>query len=315
MAVAMIDKLPALKTQQNSSSEVQQQPTAVAQPSVSGIIVAVPAKVGEIGVVLGQVDEITTIINQIEKKVEKVKENFSSILTSVENKEAKDENKKLNEEIKDLSHKILEQLKQIKQELTADETGPNRNATDYRIKQAQHSTLSRKLKDVMEGYNQAQLEHRDKCKERIQKQLKYTGRVVTDEEVEQMLESADPKLFTQGLVDSQYRLVLGEVETRHRDILQLEENIQELHDMFYEMAMVVEEQGDLVNQIERNVDYSGEKIIQGQRRVASALDVHQTNIKTRTLVYCLGISCCASVAIVVIVIIVVSVIIPTVVNN
>ena len=37
--------------------------------------------------------------------------------------------------------------------------------------------------------------------------------------------------------------------------------------------------GDLVNQIERNVDYSGEKIIQGQRRVASALDVHQTNIK------------------------------------
>ena len=38
----------------------------------------------------------------------------------------------------------------------------------------QHSTLSRKLKDVMEGYNQAQLEHRDKCKERIQKQLKYS---------------------------------------------------------------------------------------------------------------------------------------------
>ena len=43
------------------------------------------------------------------------------------------------------------------------------------------------------------------------------------------------------------------MEARHRDIKRLENNIRELHDMWMDMAMIVEKQGDMVDRIEFNV--------------------------------------------------------------
>jgi len=39
----------------------------------------------------------------------------------------------------------------------------------------QYNTLSRRFRDLMAEYNQVQEEYREKCKERIQRQLKYSG--------------------------------------------------------------------------------------------------------------------------------------------
>lgn len=36
--------------------------------------------------------------------------------------------------------------------------------------------------------------------------------------------------------------MLADIEARHNDILQLEKSIKELHDLFVEMAMLVESQ-------------------------------------------------------------------------
>ena len=39
----------------------------------------------------------------------------------------------------------------------------------------QYTTLSRRFRDLMGEYNQIQEDYREKCKERIQRQLKYSG--------------------------------------------------------------------------------------------------------------------------------------------
>lgn len=50
-------------------------------------------------------------------------------------------------------------------------------------------------------------------------------------------------LCFQIISDSQItRQALNEIESRHKDILQLESSIKELHDMFVDMAMLVETQ-------------------------------------------------------------------------
>lgn len=51
----------------------------------------------------------------------------------------------------------------------------------------------------MNKYNECQVIHRQKCKERIQRQLAITGRTTSDEELEEMLESGNPQIFTQGV--------------------------------------------------------------------------------------------------------------------
>ncbi|XP_039559397.1 syntaxin-3 isoform X3 [Passer montanus] len=108
----------------------------------------------------------------------------------------------------------------------------------------QHSVLSRKFVDVMTKYNEAQVDFRERSKGRIQRQLEITGKNTTDEELEEMLESGNPSIFTSGIMDSQIsKQALSEIEGRHKDIVRLESSIKELHDMFVDIAMLVENQG------------------------------------------------------------------------
>ncbi|XP_041088440.1 syntaxin-3-like isoform X1 [Polyodon spathula] len=106
----------------------------------------------------------------------------------------------------------------------------------------------------MTKYNETQVDFRERSKGRIQRQLEITGRNTTDEELEEMLESGSSAIFTSGIIESSIsKQALSEIESRHKDIVRLESSIKELHDMFVDIAMLVENQGDMVNNIEVNV--------------------------------------------------------------
>lgn len=91
------------------------------------------------------------------------------------------------------------------------------------------------------------------------------GRTTTNEELEEMLEQGNPAVFTQGvsvakfifeiniliilffkiqiiMETQQAKQTLADIEARHADIIKLENSIRELHDMFMDMAMLVENQ-------------------------------------------------------------------------
>lgn len=46
---------------------------------------------------------------------------------------------------------------------------------------------------------------------------------------------------------------MAEMKERHHDILAIERSIKELHQMFVDMALIVEQQGELVDRIEDHV--------------------------------------------------------------
>ncbi|XP_032100333.1 syntaxin-2 isoform X3 [Sapajus apella] len=202
-----------------------------------------------------QVEEIRNSIDKITQYVEEVKKNHSIIL-SAPNPEGKikEELEDLNKEIKKTANKIRAKLKLIEQSFDQDENG-NRTSVDLRIRRTQHSVLSRKFVEAMAEYNEAQTLFRERSKGRIQRQLEITGRATTDSELEEMLESGKPSIFTSDIIsDSQItRQALNEIESRHKDIMKLETSIRELHEMFMDMAMFVETQGEMINNIERNV--------------------------------------------------------------
>lgn len=70
------------------------------------------------------------------------------------------------------------------------------------------------------------------------------GRTTTNEELEEMLEQGNSAVFTQGIImdTHQAKQTLADIEARHADIIKLENSIRELHDMFMDMAMLVESQ-------------------------------------------------------------------------
>ncbi|NWY44333.1 STX1A protein, partial [Sylvia atricapilla] len=138
------------------------------------------------------------------------------------------------------------------------EEGLNRSSADLRIRKTQVSLCPGTPGGGEWEYNATQTDYRERCKGRIQRQLEITGRTTTSEELEDMLESGNPAIFSSGIImDSNItKQALNEIETRHSEIIKLENSIRELHDMFMDMAMLVESQGEMIDRIEYNVEHS-----------------------------------------------------------
>ncbi|XP_061712431.1 syntaxin-1A isoform X6 [Cydia pomonella] len=228
----------------------------------------------------GEVEEIREMIDKIQANVEEVKKKHSAILSAPQSDEkTKNELEDLMADIKKTANKVRGKLKHIEQNIEQEEHS-NKSSADLRIRKTQHSTLSRKFVEVMTEYNRTQTDYRDRCKNRILRQLEITGRNTTDEELETMLEQDNPAVFTQGIImeTQQAKQTLADIEARHADIIKLETSIRELHDMFMDMAMLVESQGELVDRIEHHVAQTRDYVDTGNVELKSA---HKWAVKAR----------------------------------
>ncbi|NXE98483.1 STX3 protein, partial [Menura novaehollandiae] len=217
-----------------------------------------------------EIEETRQNIDKISENVEEAKKLYSIILSApIPEQKTKDDLEQLTAEIKKMANSVRNKLKSMERNIEQDEA---RSSADLRIRKSQHSVLSRKFVDVMTKYNEAQVDFRERSKGRIQRQLEITGKNTTDEELEEMLESGNPSIFTSGvspntlgdtggsqhqapaadsslspqIMDSQIsKQALSEIEGRHKDIVRLESSIKELHDMFVDIAMLVENQNNM----------------------------------------------------------------------
>ncbi|CAL8332855.1 unnamed protein product [Boreogadus saida] len=100
-----------------------------------------------------------------------------------------------------------------------------------------------------------------------------------------MLESDNPAIFTSGIVmDNITQQAMNEIETRHTEIIKLENSIRELHDMFMDMAMLVESQGALVDNIEHSVQGATEYVGQAHRNILQAKKTRKTSKRKMILI-------------------------------
>ncbi|XP_067087287.1 syntaxin-2 [Osmerus mordax] len=222
-----------------------------------------------------RVEEVRGLIDEISIQVEEVRNRHSMILSAPNpNDRTKEELDQLTNEIKKNANFVRAKLKSMEQSLPKD-NNTNRSSVDFRIQKTQHTVLSRKFVEVMTQYNETQVSFREKTKKRIRRQLEITGKVTSNEELEDMLESGSQwqSIFTSDIIsDSQItRQALTEIESRHQDIKRLESSIRELHTMFTDMAMLVETQGDMVNNIEKNVHNATEYIHKAKEETKKAI--------------------------------------------
>ncbi|XP_048710957.2 syntaxin-3 isoform X3 [Caretta caretta] len=225
----------------------------------------------------GFMDEFFSEIEETRQNIEKIAENvegakklYSIILSApIPEQKTKDDLEQLTAEIKKIANSIRNKLKSMERSIEQDEV---QSSADLRIRKSQHSVLSRKFVDVMTKYNEAQVDFRERSKGRIQRQLEITGKNTTDEELEEMLESGNPSIFTSGIMDSQIsKQALSEIEGRHKDIVRLESSIKELHDMFVDIAMLVENQGGVLDNIELNMMHTVDHVERARDETKKAL--------------------------------------------
>jgi len=162
---------------------------------------------------------------------------------------------KLMEDTNALGFKVKNQLKRMEDQNkknAAEGDKSNLTPAEIRIRVNMHGALTRQFVDVMQKYQEKQEAYKAKIREKVVRQInivKPDG--VSDELMEEYMEGKK-QIFTDVIIGSTQQ-AYEDIKARHTEILKLEESLRELHQLFVDMAVLVEAQGELLDQIENHV--------------------------------------------------------------
>lgn len=270
-------------------------------PAEVEVTVEVTAEVAARNRFFSQIEEVTEGIRKIEDAVNQVRKKHSEILSSTDTDDAiKKELDDLTADIKRTGARVNAKLKEIApKETDKDE----RQSADVRIRRSQHGAATRQFVEAMTQYHHVQEEYRDRCKDKIHRQLRITGKDPTEEELDEMLEKNNIDIFTQGIMmeTAQERQRLADIEERHQEIMKLENSLRELHDLFMDVAVLVQSQGETIDNIAAHVDSAKEYVESAKVETSEALK-YQTSARKKMII-------CGIIGVVIIVILVIIIIV------
>ena len=118
----------------------------------------------------------------------------------------------------------------------------------------------------MKAYQNAQQKYKTDIKKKVKRQVQVVKPDATDEDVEAVMRSEggrDALLKEQilaGGVNDQVKTTYAKVAGKYQDVLALEQSVAELHQMFLDFALLTEQQGELLDQIEFQVKQAGDYV-------------------------------------------------------
>lgn len=183
----------------------------------------------------------------------------------------------------------LEKLGQISKEL--DEEHGTYSAL-VRMVHSQYVSLIGDFHIAMSEYNDSEVAQKENCKIRIQRQAEIMGKEVTTDQIEEMIETGKWNVFSDSLlIDGRTaRSALTEIENRHKELLELESRIRDIHDLFFQMSLLVEEQGHMVDNIEVNVSATQDFVAKATNHIQKAVKYKKRNPCRRLCCCCFP--CC-----------------------
>ncbi|KAL9244549.1 hypothetical protein vseg_018318 [Gypsophila vaccaria] len=247
----------------------------------------------------------TINLDKFFEDVEKVKEDMTQVVTLYKRlQEANEECKTVTnaKAVKDLRarmdgdvEQVLKRVKVIKTKLEAlDKSnvahrrlpgcGPGSSAD--RTRTSVVSGLGKKLKDMMDDFQGLRSKMSSEYKETVERRyFTVTGERPDEETIEKLISSGESESFLQKAIQSQGRGqimdTVQEIQERHDAIKEIEKNLYELHQVFLDMAALVEAQGHQLNDIATNVNRASSFVNQGTTELVQA-KVHQKNSRKWT---------------------------------
>ncbi|KAB5577066.1 hypothetical protein PHYPO_G00205710 [Pangasianodon hypophthalmus] len=205
---------------------------------------------------LDEAKRVRDSLEELEAEVKKFSQQQRNLVATMRRLSVMKKESSLTRDIKLQAESLRKKLDALSKQAKLTETELGASAATARIQRAQHDALFRRFQEVMRQYNDSLLSKQDKCKQFIIRQLEISGREVSEEEVENMVEQGKWDVFNENiLVDVKItRTQLSEIEQRHKELLTLESNMKDLRELFLDVFMLVEEQGVQIDNIQANVE-------------------------------------------------------------
>ncbi|KAL8562280.1 hypothetical protein ACOMHN_037236 [Nucella lapillus] len=173
-----------------------------------------------------------------------------------------------------------------------------------RVSKQQLNGLTTQLAMATNEFFKCQSEYADKMKDQLKRHLHARGEEVTDERMNEILGKESYSVFTQNFISETEDAAetLRELEERHKDILALEKSVTEVNGLFKDLNLMVTQQGETLDNIERNVDQVEVHVQDGVVKLQTAVGLQSKSRKKKFC--CFGIIGVGVVILIVIIVIV-----------
>lgn len=156
------------------------------------------------------------------------------------------------------------------------------HATSSRIARSQYETLTHDFNEIMAEYNEAEEMQKTTCRKRIQRQASILGSKICDKDLDEIVNKggegwADLSQSLQNQGGRTSRWALCEIKGRHKELVELEARMKDIQELFMQMAILVEEQGCMLNNIEANVCKTEEYVKNVNGHIKTALRYKRKN--------------------------------------
>lgn len=220
-----------------------------------------------------EVQEIKKAMSSIRLNIRQIEQSHGECLTAISAESSRASTEQLESLMKatnGLAQGVRSKLKGMDEE-NKEYARTHVGASEARIRSNMHGTLTRKFVDLMAEYQEIQTKYKNKYRERVERQYRIVKPNATRDEIDNAFDGSDgqqPEIFTQQILQgpghAAARNALADIQERHKDITRLEISIQELHQLFLDMSVLVESQGELLDQIEytvsQSVNYTGKAV-------------------------------------------------------
>mmetsp|Transcript_21595 Transcript_21595/g.30016 ORF Transcript_21595/g.30016 Transcript_21595/m.30016 type:complete len:324 (-) Transcript_21595:54-1025(-) len=158
------------------------------------------------------------------------------------------------------------------------ETSEDRTRTSITV------NLKRKLKDVLTEFTALRGRIRDDYRDVVaRKYFEAMGQEVEGEALEKMIESGESEhLFASSMADAgrgHVTATVALIDERHNAFMNLERQLLALNQIFLDMSVLVEAQGEMLDNIEGNVNKAKEHVESGNIALASAKKIQKNTRK------------------------------------
>ncbi len=289
-----MDRLAELKRTEPANGDIEMGQVDGAQP---------PADVdGPMREFYQEVDFLKEKMKRVESNIKAIDEAYTQELTTISADKAEQLTKQLESLIAETNKESQVISARLKQMAAANKSGKGSNA-ELRMRASLHGALAKKFYELMAAYQGLKSVNAARYRERVRRQVEIaSGEPPTAEQLDELLAGGDAnRLFANKLLADRRNAdaahALEFLRERHSDIVRLEAQMNELYQIFVDMATLVDAQGELLDQIEHNVGqsqaYTAEAVVELKKANKWAIRAR----KKKCIIVCLVIVCLIIIAV------------------
>jgi len=133
-----------------------------------------------------------------------------------------------------------------------------------------------KFQEVLKESQEAQEAYKECAKDKIVRQVKVVDADITEDQIEDICKDPEgaQKLISEKIMGDVAHLkvqnAVSDLQDKVRDIQALERSMEQVHQMFLDMALLVQEQGQYLDNINQNVGQARDYVGKGNKNLTDA---------------------------------------------